>query len=182
MVAEIDLEPSELREVTAYAARRAGEVIAIFERAVPSDMRPREAIAAAWIFARGGGRVKGLRDAAWAAHKAARESGDPAASEAARAAMSAPAAAFLHPLPRSTQVRHILGAAAHAARAAELAADDDPAVGSDLVEHAVRDATPALIDILSRYPSAPCGGGRTGELLRILDQKLRGSAAESGVI
>lgn len=176
MAAEIDLELSELREVAAYAARRAGEVIAIFERAVPSDMRPREAIAAAWIFAHGGGRVKGLRDAAWAALKAAREADDPAASEAARAAMSAPAAAFLHPLPRSTQVRHILGAAAHAARAAELAA------GDDFIERAVRDATPGVIDILSRYPPAPCGGGRTGELLRILDQKLRGSAAASDVL
>ena len=180
MNAEIDLDLPELRDLVAYAAGSAGEVIAIFERACPFDLRPREAIAEASLFAGGGRRVKALRDAAWAALKAALETEDRAASEAARAAMCASAAAFLHPLPRSTQVRHILGAAAHGARAAELAAGDDPAVGHEFVERAAREASPSVIDLLSRYPPAPAGGRRTGELLRRLDQKLRRNGAEGG--
>jgi hypothetical protein len=158
MAAEIDLDLPDLREVAAYAADSAEKVIAIFERRGVSDPRPREAIAAARNFACGGPRVKALRDAAWAAHKAA---------------MCAPAAAFLHPLSRATQVRHILGAAAHAARAAELAAGDDPVVGHDFVERMVRGTNPEVIEILCRYPDPPQGGGRTGELLRMLDRQLR---------
>ena len=37
-------------------------------------------------------------------------------------------AAYLHPLAKATQLRHILGPAAHASRAAELARGDDPVV------------------------------------------------------
>ncbi len=173
MAAEIDLDLPDLREVAAYAADSAEQVIAIFERTRAWDSRPREAIATARTFACEGARTKSLRDAAWAAHKAAQETDDRAASEAAMAAMCAPAAAFLHPLARSTQVRHILGAAAHAARASELAAGDDPAVGCDFVERMARGTNPKVIEILCRYPEPPRGGGRTGELLRILDQKLR---------
>lgn len=51
--------------------------------------RPRDAVDAAWTLARGGRRVKGLRDAACVALKAAQESGDAAASQAARATMCA---------------------------------------------------------------------------------------------
>ncbi len=178
MTAKIDLDLPDLREVAAYAADSAEKVIAIFERRGASDLRPRDAIAAARIFACGGPRVKALRDAAWAAHKAAQETDDRAASEAARSAMCAPASAFLHPLSRATQVRHILGAAAHAARAAELAAGDDPVVGLGFVERMARGTNPKIIEILCRYPESPRGGGRTGELLRMLDQKLRGP--ESG--
>jgi hypothetical protein len=178
MTAKIVLDLPDLREVAAYAAGSAEKVVAIFERGGASDPRLREAIAAARIFACGGPRVKALRDAAWAAHRAARETDDRAASEAARAAMCAPAAAFLHPLARSTQVRHILGAAAHAARAVELAAGNDPAVGQDFVERAAREATPEVIEILCRYPGPPQGGGRTGELLRMLDHRLRGKRPE----
>jgi hypothetical protein len=41
------------------------------------------------------------------------------------------AAAYLHPLADAHQVKHILGAAAHAARAAELVAGDDRDVGAE---------------------------------------------------
>jgi hypothetical protein len=177
MTAEIDLALQDLRAVAAYAADSAEQVIAIFERTCASDTRPREAIAAARIFACGGPRVKALRDVAWAAHRAGQETDDRAASEAARAAMCAPAAAFLHPLARAAQVRHILGAAAHAARAAELAAGDDQGVGHDFVERTARSTSPKVIEILCRYPDPPRGGGRTGELLLMLDRKLRARKA-----
>jgi hypothetical protein len=171
---EIVLSKQDLREVASYAAASAQEVLEIFERAHPADSRPRDAIDAAWTFARGGARGKTLRDTAWAAHKAARDADTAAASEAARAALLAASAAYLHPLADPHQVKHILGAAAHAARAAELNAGDDRAVGAEHIEHARRRATPAVVAVLKRYPAAPPGGGRVGELLRDLDEALRG--------
>lgn len=170
----IPLSMQDLREVTGYAAESAQEVLEIFERVHPADARPREAIDAAWVFARGGARGKSLRDTGWAAHKAARTADTAAAGDAARAAMCAAAAAYLHPLAAAHQVKHILGAAAHAARAAELMAGDDRSVGADQVERARRRAAPAVVDVLSRYPAAPPDGGRVGELLRDLDAALRG--------
>lgn len=171
---EIVLSMQELRGVTGYAAESAQEVLEIFERAQPADSRPREAIDAAWTFARGGERGKTLRDTAWAAHKAARDADTAAAGDAARAAMCAASAAYLHPLADAHQVKHVLGAAAHAARAAEVMAGDDRGVGAGHLERARRRATPVVIDVLSRYPAAPPGGGRVGELLRDLDEALRG--------
>ncbi|MFJ8887943.1 putative immunity protein [Streptomyces sp. NPDC102402] len=170
---EVELSTQDLREVTAFAAACAEAVLEVFEADRPDDARPREAIGAAWEFARGGKRGKALRDTAWAALKAAKGADTPAGREAARAAMAAAGAAYLHPLPKATQVKHILGAAAHAARTAELLADDDPAVGADHVERAVGHATPGVVDVLTRYPAAPTGGGRVGELIRMLDEGLR---------
>ncbi|MFC1417483.1 putative immunity protein [Streptacidiphilus cavernicola] len=176
--AEFVLSMGDLREVTAFAEVCAREVLGIFEDERPEDSRPRRAIDTAREFAGGGKRGKALRDAAWAALKAAKEA-QPAAAEAARAAMAAAGAAYLHPLPNASQVKHILGSAAHAARAAELAADADRAAGTDRavgderVAEAVRHATPALVDVLKRYPAAPAGGGRVGELTRLLDAALR---------
>ncbi len=171
---EIVLTMGDLRAVAGYAAESAQDVLDIFETAHPADSRPRDAIDAAWTFARGGKRGNALRDTAWAALKAAGEAGAAAAGDAARAAMAAASAAYLHPLADAHQVKHILGAAAHAARAAELAAGDDRAVGADRIDEARRRATPAVVDVLRRYPAAPPGGGRIGELLRDLDEALRG--------
>jgi hypothetical protein len=170
---KVVLSTQDLREVTRYAAESAQEVLEIFERAHPTDSRPRDAVDAAWTFARGGERGKTLRVTAVAAHKAARDTGTAAAGDAARAAMCAASAAYLHPLADAHQVKHILGAAAHAARAAELMAGDDRAVGAEHIEQALRRATPAVVDVLKRYPAAPPGGGRVGELLRDLDKALR---------
>ncbi|QEU96806.1 putative immunity protein [Streptomyces kanamyceticus] len=170
----IALSKQDLREVTAYAAACAETVLDVFEADRPDDPRPRDAIGTAWVFARGGERGKALRDAAWAALKAAKDTDTAAAREAARAAMAAAGAAYLHPLAKATQVKHILGAGAHAARAAELVAGDDPAVGAEHLQRAVRRVTPAVVDVLTRFPTAPGGGGRVGELIRVLDADLRG--------
>ena len=166
------LSPADLRAVTAYAAECAQAVLGIFAAARPDDPRPHAAIDAAWEFARGGERGKALRDTAWAALRAANAT-DGAPREAARAAMAAAGAAYLHPLSQATQVRHILGAAAHAARAAELAAGDDRAVGADRRRGGGAPGPPAVVDVLGRYPTAPDGGGRVGELIRLLDTTLR---------
>ncbi|GAB3473915.1 putative immunity protein [Amycolatopsis cihanbeyliensis] len=172
----IELSRSELREVAGYAVACALPALAIFERERPDDRRPRAAIDAARAFADGGERTKGLRDSAWAAQRAAqvtRDAGQAAASDAARAAIAAAGAAFLHPLAKATQVKHILGSAAHAARALELSAGDDPAAGADHIAQSRMLAPPAVVDVLRRYPVAPRGGGRVGELVRQLDASLR---------
>lgn len=172
----IELSRPELREVTGYAVACARPALAIFERDRPDDGRARTAIDTAQAFADGAERTKALRDAAWAAHRAAqeaRDAGQAAASDAARAAANACGAAFLHPLAKATQVRHILGSAAHAARAFELSAGDDPALAADHVARARTLANPVVVDVLSRYPAAPPGGGRVGELIRQLDVTLR---------
>lgn len=175
----IDLSRSELRAVADYAAACARSALAIFERACPDDPRPRAAIDAAQAFADGTERTKSLRDSAWAAQRAAqeaRDAGQAAASDAARAALAAAGAAFLHPLAKSTQVKHILGSAAHAARAFELSAGNNPTVGADHIEQLRTLANQVVVDVLRRYPVAPHGGERVGELIRELDALLRRSA------
>src|SRR5262252_5507758 len=172
----IELSRSELREVAGHAVACARLALAIFERERPDDRRPRAAIDATQAFADGAERTKALRDSAWAAHRAAqeaRDAGQAAASDAARAAGHAVGAAFLHPLAKATQVMHILGSAAHAARAFELDAGGDPAVGAKHIARFAKLAKPAVKIVLRRYPPAPSGGGRVGELMRQLDALLR---------
>ncbi|MEV7229857.1 MULTISPECIES: putative immunity protein [Polymorphospora] len=172
----IELTMAELREITSYAVACAQPAMAIFERERPDDRRPRAAVDAARAFAEGGRRNKVIRDSAWAAQRAyqeTRDAGQAAASDAARAAVAAASAAFLHPLAKATQVLHILGPAAHAGRAFELDAGDDRNVGADYIEKARSLASPTVISVLTRYPDAPGGRGRVGELLRTLDASLR---------
>lgn len=173
----IELSQSDLREVAGYAVACAEPALTIFERERPEDRRPRAAVDAARAFADGAERTKAIRDSAWAAHRAyqeTRDAGQTAASEAARAAVAAAGAGFLHPLAKPTQVRHILGSAAHAARAFELSVGDDPTVASDRIAQARTLAPLVVVDVLRRYPVAPRGGGRVGELIRQLDASLRG--------
>ncbi len=172
----IELSMAELRAVTAYALACADPVLAIFERDCPEDPRPRAVLDEARGFAAGGKRTKALRVAALNAHRAARaarESGHEAAFDAARAAGHAGAAAYLHPLAKATQGGHILMSAAHAARALELEAGDDRDVGGDYIQKATDLAGPIVVSVLLRYPLAPSGRGRVGELWRELDASLR---------
>jgi hypothetical protein len=173
----IQLSDAELREVARYAAACARPGLVIFESERAEDERPRAAIESAEAFASGGKRSKRLRDCAWAALRAAHDTSDaglPAASEAARAALAAAGAAFLHPLPRASQVKHILGAAAHTARALGLNAKEGAAAAEGKhIKHAMVLASPMLVRVLKRYPPAPAGGGPVGELIRRLDASLR---------
>src|SRR2546421_1942742 len=158
----IVLSQEDLRAVTGYAAACAQDVLQVFEGVHPADSRPREAVDAAWTFARGGKRGRSLRDTAWAAQRASGDAGTPAAGHAARAAMYAASAAYLHPLADAHQVKHILGAAAHAARAVELVAGDAREGGAGHIQPAPRRALPRGLYALSRSPPAPplgAGGG-----------------------
>lgn len=130
VASEVELSLQDLRVVARYAAESAQDALSIFEETHPGDRRPRVAVEATWTFAEGAKRTKLQQTSALAAHKAAQEAMTEAARDAARATGHAAAAAYLHPLARSTQVKHILGAAAHAARAAELAAGGDRSVGA----------------------------------------------------
>ncbi|NUP26289.1 MAG: exonuclease SbcC [Nocardia sp.] len=172
----IELSMAELREITGYAVVCAEPALAIFEKEHPGDRRPRAAIDAARAFADGAERTKAIRDTAWAAHRAyreARDTGRAAAGEAARAAGAAAGAAYLHPLAKATQVLHILGPAAHAALAFELDAGGDRIVGSGYIEKVRGMACSTVSSVLTRYPKAPNGRGRAGELVRELDASLR---------
>ncbi|WP_329118892.1 putative immunity protein [Streptomyces sp. NBC_01465] len=168
MPTKIELSEQELRAITGYAAACARRALPLFERQCPTDTRPRDAVDAADAFAGGGRRTAALRQIAWAAYKAAQETTAPAAEDAARAASHAAAAAYLHPLADAHQVKHILGAAAHAARAEELAG-----VAAGTLDWARHHAPPAVTAVLARMPAAPPGGGRAGELIRELDAALR---------
>lgn len=169
---DVALSAEELRVVGRFAADSADEVLPIFEEG-HDDARPRAAVSAARAFADGADRTKAQRITALDAHRAAREATSEAAKHAASAAGDAAAAAYLHPLARATQVGHILRAAAHAARAAELVAGDVPGVGEQRVELARLRATPVLVDVLRRYPRAPAGRSRVAQLMTILDDSLR---------
>ena len=177
---EIALGLDELRAVTGFAAEsaqgRAGDLRAARARATLAPAlrsRPR------------GRSLEAASGARRCAIPRGRRSGRPATQRPpaprpratpARAAMSAASAAYLHPLADAHQVKHILGAAAHAATAAELSAGGDPAARADHLERARRRATPVVVEVLGRYPAAPPGGGRVGELLRDLDRALRSPA------
>lgn len=171
----IDLSLDELRLLTGWAVDCTRPALTIFERIRPHDPRARNALDVARAFAEGAKRTKALRDAAWDAHRAARAARDAdqqAAHEAARAAGHAAGAAFLHPLARATQVRHILGSAAQTAHAIEVDASDR-AAGTEYIECVVSSAPPTVVDVLKCYPRAPTGGGRVGEIIRLLDSALR---------
>jgi rifampin ADP-ribosylating transferase len=170
---DIELTMDELRAVAGYAVACAEPALVIFEKACPEDGRPAAALEAARVFIEGASRSRLQRTAAADAHRAARDAPTEAARHAADAAGAAAAAAYLHPLARATQVRHILGSGAHAARAAELARGDDPVVAEYVVTAAARRATPVVLEVLSRYPRAPRGRSRVAVLMQRLDSLLR---------
>lgn len=107
------------RLLASWAADCAEHVLPLFEERHPQDLRPRLAIATARAFARGEAGVMEAREAAYAAHDAARESDDAVASAAARAAGHAVATAHM--------ADHELGGAFYAIRAVRAASAPEEA-------------------------------------------------------
>ena len=173
---DFELTTGELRVIAGYAVACAEPALVIFQKGHPDDPRPAAALQAARVFAEGAPRSRLQRATATDAHRAARDAATEAAGHAASAAGDAAAAAYLHPLAKATQVRHILGAAAHAARAAELARGDDPVVAEYALTAAAKRATPVVLDVLTRYPRAPKGRTRVAGLMQRLDGMLRDPA------
>jgi hypothetical protein len=101
------------RLLASWAADCAEHVVLLFTSKYPQDDRPRRAIETARAWSRGQATIDEARQAAFAAHAAARVARDPAAREVARAAGHAVATAHM--------ADHELGAAAYAIKAVRLA-------------------------------------------------------------
>ena len=109
------LQDDDHRLLAVWAADCAQHVLHHFERARPGDDRPRQAIDLGRAWARGEIKMTQARNAAFAAHAAAREVTG-AAREAARAAGQAAAVGHV--------AAHELGAAAYAIKAAWAASSE----------------------------------------------------------
>lgn len=179
---DLELTMDELRAVVRYAVACAEPALVVFVKACPDDPRPAAALEAARAFGDGAARSRLQQTAATDAHGAGREAPTEAARHAADAAGDAAGAAYLHPLAQATQVRHILGAAAHAARAAELARGDDPVVAEYVITAAAKRADATVHEVLARYPRAPGGQSRVAVLMRRLDGMLRDPAPKPRVV
>jgi hypothetical protein len=167
------LSQDDLRLVGLWAADCAERVLPLFEARAPSDTRPREALEGIRAFAGGGKRTARLRALTFAALAAAREVGDPAATAAARAAGLAASSAYMHPLATTDQAKHALGPAVYGARARECAAAGDPGAGDDEIRWAIEHASPAVREVVRRYPARGPGRTRLDALFYQLDAGLR---------
>lgn len=110
------LEDTHHRLLVAWAANCAEHVLDYFDSQYPDDDRPRHAIEQARTWSRGEISMTQAREAAYAAHDAAKVATG-AAREAARAAGHAVATAHM--------ADHELGAAAYAIRAVRAASPSD---------------------------------------------------------
>ena len=110
------LDDAHHQKLAAWAADCAGHVLGYFTTQHPGDDRPRQAIDLARLWSRNQISMTQARQAAYAAHQAAKMASG-AGREAARAAGHAAATAHM--------ADHELGAAAYAIRAARAAAPPD---------------------------------------------------------
>ena len=169
----IALNDEDRRVIGLWAADCAERVLPLFEARASSDTRPREAIEGIRVFARGGKRTAQLRSLSWAAYAAGRESGDPVAAAAARAAGLAAATAYIHALATPHQAKHALGPAVYGARARELAAGHDSSSGDEEIRWAVEHASPTVREVVRRFPVRGSGRGRLDALFYQLDAGIR---------
>ena len=170
---QVTMSEEDRRRIALWAADCAERVLPLFEAKAPSDTRPRKAIEGTRAFALGGKRTGQLRSLAWAAHAAARGVGDPVATAAARAAAHAAASPYIHALATPHQAKHIHGPAIHQAQARELAAGNDPGVGDEEIRWAIEHASPALREVVRRFPVSSPGRSRLDALRHQLDAALR---------
>lgn len=168
-----DLSMESLRAIGAWAADCAERALPVFEAHAVSDPRPHAAIEGIREFAAGGRRTARLRTLATAAHAAAREVGDPAATAAARAAGMAAASAYTHPLADVVQTKHVVGPAAYAALALDLRNGRDSGVAEAEVAWAIEHAPPEARDVLLQMPARVPGNSRLETLLYQLDSRIR---------
>ena len=167
------LSLDSLRVLGGWAADCAERALSVFEKYAPADSRPRAAIEGIRVFAAGGKRAAQLRVLALAALSAAREVGDPAAAAAARAAGMAASSAYTHPLVDVQQTKHVVGAAAYAALALELAQGGDPTFGDSEVRWAIEHVPAEVRDILLHMPARQPGKSRIDMLMYQLDAGIR---------
>ena len=150
----LTLSEADRRVLAVWAADCAERTLSLFEAQAPSDTRPRDAIDGLRAFTRGELRIGPVRALAARAHAAARETGDPAAVAAARAAGQAAGVAHM--------AAHARGAAAYAAKAAGLAAPNDPTAEADEVRWQQSHASPTVRDVLRKLPPRPAPRAPSG--------------------
>ncbi|MBF4609382.1 putative immunity protein [Curtobacterium sp. VKM Ac-1393] len=173
MLSPQSLSEDDRRLVAAWAADCAERVLPLFEAESPDDSRPRDGITRARAFSRGeldaAGEIRRRFVAGRAAQSATSVAGKAAAWSAGQAAGVAHMGA------------HALGAAAYAAKAAELATpgQGDAEVLWQLqhMSRAVREALETL-PLLGEDPSGPLGSGllasgALGRTVRTLQAALR---------
>ncbi len=168
------LSLESLRAIGNWAADCAERALPVYETHANSDSRPRAAIEGIRVFARGGNRTAQLRSLALEAFSAARESSDPAAAAAARAAGLAAASAYTHPLADVQQTKHIVGPAAYAALALELDHAGDPNIADDEIRWAIEHIPPEARQVLQQMPARQPGNSRLDTILYALDAGIRG--------
>lgn len=120
------LDPQDHRLLAIWAADCAERVLPYFEEWRPHDDRPRQALEAARAWARGELAMSEARQAAFAAHAAARAVDDVAARAAARSTGHAAATAHV-----AAHARHAAAYAAKAVAAAAVPADVEAAVAAE---------------------------------------------------
>lgn len=151
------LSEADRRIVAAWAADCAEHVLPLFEAEAPADDRARDAIARARAFSRG--ELGAAEEIArrFVAFRAAASARTLAGKAAALAAAQAAGVAHMG--------AHALGAAAYAAKAAGLAAPNDPDAAADEIrwqfERMTDDVRAALaaLPLLGENPSGPLGTG-----------------------
>ncbi|MBF4577473.1 hypothetical protein ITJ49_15010 [Frondihabitans sp. VKM Ac-2883] len=154
MLSPQSLSENDRRLVAAWAADCAERVLPLFEAEVPEDDRPRDGIARARAFSRGELSAAGEIRRRFVAGRAAQSAASPAGKAAAWSAGQAAGVAHMG--------AHALGAAAYAAKAAELAA---PGGGEAevrwQVQHMSRSVRAALrtLPLLGENSSDPPGSG-----------------------
>jgi hypothetical protein len=151
--------------------------LSIYENQTDSDSRPRAAIEGIRVFAGGGKRTAQWRSLALSALSAARETNDPAAAAAARAAGLAASSAYTHPLVDVQQTKHIVGPAAYAALALELYHAGDPSVGEGEVRWAIEHVPFEVREVLLQMPARKAGTSRLDRIMYELDEGIRGRNA-----
>ncbi|MFF1574221.1 putative immunity protein [Leifsonia sp. NPDC058292] len=169
---------AERRLVAAWAAACAERVLPIFEAEAAADERPRDAIARARAFSRGDLDADGEIRRRFVAGRAAHSASSPAGKAAARAAAQAAGVAHMG--------AHALGAAAYAARAADLGHPEDQDALIREVRWQLRQLTSPAREALNRLPglgedsAGPLGAGllasgQLGAIIRLVQSRLNDS-------
>lgn len=174
MLSPQSLSETDRRRAAGWAADCAERVLPLFDAEAPDDERARDGIARARAFSRGELDAAGEIRRRFVAGRASHSATTPAAKAAAWAAGQAAGVAHMG--------AHALGAAAYAAKAAEL---DSPGRGGEIerewqiahLDDAVREALVQL-PLLGEDPSGPLGSGLLasgvlGENIRFLQAALR---------
>jgi hypothetical protein len=177
------LSEADRRLVAAWAADCAERVLILFEAEAPTDGRPRDAITRARAFAQGELDTAGEIRRRFVAGRAANAVSSPAAVAAARAAGQAAGVAHMG--------AHALGAAAYAAKAAGLAAPDQPAAVSEEISWQLQNMSTQVRSALQQLPAlgedsaGPLGpgllaSGILGSTIRRIQSALRKMSPDEG--